>query len=169
MINLTKDTPNNYLVVWPEVTASYSGRLTTSYSLELTQDYDLTTSSLNLNLLNSPNSVNPRLIFSVTGSEVPDYSGLYTAQIREVYQDKITWSQLNEKWAETQYKWGRVGEYVDQILETDRASISGSDQPVFQIYTTSSTESIYLSGSEYPATQYTSSNELGAYKTYHNY
>lgn len=169
MINLKKDIPNNYLVVWPEVTASYAGRLATTYSLELTQDYDLSSSSLQMDLLNSPNSVNPRLIFSLTGSIVPDQSGLYTAQVREVYQVRLRWSELHEKWAETQYKWGQVGEYDDRVLETERATISGSDAPVYQVYTTSSTEYIYLSGSDYPATEYTSSNELGAYKTYYNY
>lgn len=168
MINLYySGSGTQHIAIWPEVTAS-SYPITSSFVLDLVQEYDRSSGSIDLTLSNQPNRVSPRLVFSLNRNEVPQYSGMYEAYLREVIIEPPVWGTTQTKWTNASWRWSD-SLYTSSLDLTDneRAWVSGSDFSTFNQYTTSSTETIYDSGSAYPSTEYVSPDETGAYKTYH--
>jgi len=155
--------------VWPEIPATIALEVSGGLDVVLTQDYDESQTIVPATIINSPTSVNPRIIFQVDLTDLPTYSGLYTAKIREFKQERPKWGTTNIKWTDADWRWSDVlAKTLIRTIDNDRAWISGSDIPIFTSYVTSSTETIYQSGSVIPSpTQYISSNETGAYTTYH--
>lgn len=169
MINLHKTGELNTIAIWPEVPSVYDDQPNQVFEITLIQDYDQSQTVLEGFLINNPTPQTPRIILQVSSSEVPNYTGLYSFQLREAIRGRATWGEINEKWSEIHKLWPDVT--VDRnfvLLDGDRAFVSGSDVPVFVSYTTSSTETIYGSGSLIPEpTQYITNNETGSYITYH--
>lgn len=169
MINLYKSGLTNTISVWPDEDPQYLDQPNQVFEITLTQDYDQSKTVLEGVLLNNPTLQTPRLILQVSSSNVPEYTGLYTFELREAIRGKMTWGEYNTRWEDANVLWPDVT--VDRsflLLDGDRAYVSGSDVPVFVSYTTSSTETIYGSGSIIPEpTQYITTNETGSYITYH--
>lgn len=169
MQNLNYGTGSQIIAVYPEVSSSYFNNPSGSYTIELSQDWDRSVTIDNLELLNTPTRISPRLVFRVDRSSLPQYSGLYTVTVKESIVRRPKWGDTNVLWTDANWIWSQASASFDpRTLDNDRAYVSGSDIPSFLQYTTSSTEYIYQSGSgDDPITQYTSSNEYGAYTTYH--
>lgn len=169
MINLHKTGEVNTIAIWPEVPSVYDDQPNQVFEITLIQDYDQSTTVLEGVLINNPTAATPRIILQVSSSDVPNYTGLYSFQLREAIRGRATWGEINEKWSEIHKLWPDIT--VDRnfvLLDADRAFVSGSDDPVFISYTTSSIETIYGSGSIIPEPiQYTTNNETGSYTTYH--
>ena len=169
MINFFKSGTTNTISVWPEQDAVYLNQPNQIFEIKLIQDYDQSTTVLEGVLINTPTPFSPRLILQVSSSDVPPYTGLYTFQLREAIRGPVTWGELDRLWKDIDVKWPDIT--IDKnivLLDNDRAYVSGSDVPVFVSYTTSSTETIYQSGSIIPEpTQYITTNETGSYITYH--
>ena len=129
MLQLNVSSTTNSSAVYPDVTASLG---TTQVLLEFTQSYDFSTKgNVIANLINTPSATNPWLVFQVSGSTLPTASGQYDVQIYEFTQaaNLLTWATQNTLWAATNDTWAGVGGLVKtQLLSTDRAFISGSNQ-----------------------------------------
>ena len=148
MINFFKDSSTNTFAVYPDVTSSIANEPLAVYTIELQQDYDKSITSFTGSLVNTPSRVNPRLIFQVSNSVLPDYNGFYTFTLRESLIDRLKWGTTNSKWSLTNVKWSETTSPTNQAtLDTERAKVSGGDTIVF--------------------TEYQSSNETGEYTTYH--
>jgi hypothetical protein len=148
MINLYRDSPTNTFAVYPDVTSSYANNELARFSFTLTQDYDQSVTEFTGSLINTPTDYNPRLIFQVTGSALPDWSGLYTLTLEESLDVGLKWGEANIKWSEANTKWSAKEFIISQsLVDLDRAKVSGSDAIIFQ--------------------QYQGPNETGAYSTYH--
>jgi hypothetical protein len=169
MINFYRNNPTNTFAVYPDYTSSYSNRPDVRYTFTLDQDYDRSLTTFTGSLINTPTRVNPRLVFQVTGSAIPEWSGLYTFTLQESLKVSYKWGQAHFIWNDYHVRWSELNNDISQsLIDSDRAKVSGSDAINFQSYTTSSTEYIYDSGSTPPDNiQYTGSVQTGAYITYH--
>jgi len=129
MLQLNVSSTTNSSAVYPDVTASLG---TTQVLLEFTQSYDFSTKgNVIANLINTPSATNPWLVFQVSGSTLPTASGQYNVQIYEFTQaaNLLTWGTQNTLWAATNDTWAGIGGFIKtQLLSTDRAFISGSNQ-----------------------------------------
>jgi len=164
-------TGSQTIAVWPDTPASSS---TSPFRMVLSSDYDRSSTVVDLTLQNTPTSVLPRLVFSFNKAQLPSYTGNYTLTLQEAErfreldliwgETEMTWTNIQAKWSDPTYIKGGFTE----VLDIDRAWISGSDVPSFTQYTTSSSDTIYESGSIVPPpTQYLSPDETGSYITYH--
>ena len=154
--------------IWPEVSSSYANNPSGSFVLTLSQEYDRSETELTGTLLNNPTPITPRLILQFNRSQLPEYSGQYTAELKEGLVRRYKWGTTNVKWSEANWIWNTATQLTEaRVLDIDRAWVSGSDFATFDVYTSSSTETIYDSGSAYPATEYVSPDENGTYTTYH--
>lgn len=160
------NTGTSTLTVWPDsnnYTAS-SGSL----RLKLTDDLSEEITYVPATLLNTPTDFTPRIIFSVSASDLPLAAGQYTVEVQQFIETAYTWGTANITWGNANFTWGSAAfPSASLILDSDRAYNEGTNTPTFIIYTTSSQETIYESGSIIdPPTQYTSPNEIGRYTVY---
>ena len=129
MLQLNVSSTTNSSAVYPDVTASLG---TTQVLLEFTQSYDFSTKgNVIANLINAPSATNPWLVFQVSGSTLPTASGQYNVNIWQFTQAAtlLTWATQNTLWNATSNTWDGSGAFVKtQLLSTDRAFISGSNQ-----------------------------------------
>jgi len=133
------------LTVWPEVSSSYfpgSGSL----RLKVTDDYSEEVTYIPATLLNVPTQFTPRLIFSVTSSDVPAEGGQYTAVLQEYLEQSPIWGETQLTFGEADFTWSDTGISGIVTLDTDRAFVQGTDTPA--------------------QTQYTSPDETGRYSIY---
>ena len=129
MLQLNVSSTTNSSAVYPNVTASLG---TTQVILEFTQSYDYSTKgNVIATLINTPNPLNNWLVFQVSGSTLPTASGQYDVNIWQFTQAStlLTWATQNTLWNATANTWDGSGAYTKtQLLSTDRAFISGSNQ-----------------------------------------
>lgn len=172
MINLYySSSGTQHIAIWPEVTASSYpiDTVSQSFALEVTQEYDRSSTTIDLTLANNPNTYSPRMVFTLNRGQVPQYSGQYDAQLLQYQLQRPVWGTTNKQWTAANWRWSsQLVPLSSSIIDFDRAWVSGSDFQSFDVYTSSSSDTIYDSGSSYPATQYVSPDEDGAYITYHN-
>lgn len=140
---------NQSKAIWPETNSIYYNNPSGSFSLSYSQDLDRSSGSIDLTLLNTPDSVTPRLVFSLPNNQVPQYSGFYTVTLKENLTEGVKkWGQESSTWTAASFKWSDSSYIVtSRELDEDRAWVSGSDGTSF--------------------TSYISSDEDGAYITYH--
>lgn len=134
------------LTVWPEVSSSYlpgSGSL----RLKITDDLSQDISYVPAELLNTPTAFNPRLVFSVTASNLPAAFGQYTVEVEEFIETPLTFGAADMTWSDADFTWvygtGITGVLV---IDNDRAILQGTDNPT--------------------SIDYTSPDEIGAYTVY---
>jgi len=129
MLQLNVSSTANSSAVYPDVTASLG---TTQVLLDFTQSYDYSKKAdVIATLINTPSLTNPWLVFQVSGSTLPTASGQYDVNIYQFTQAAtlLTWATQNTLWNTTANTWDGSGAFVKtQLLSTDRAFISGSNQ-----------------------------------------
>ena len=137
------------IAIWPETDSIYYNNASGSFSLSYSQDLDRSSGSIDLTLLNTPTSITPRLVFSLNNNQVPRFTGYYTVTLNESLTENVrVWGQESDTWTAANYAWSSGTDVLTtRALDTERAWVSGSDQPSF--------------------TQYVSADEDGAYTTYH--
>jgi hypothetical protein len=137
------------IAIWPEIDSIYYNNISGSFILDYSQDLDRSSGSIDLTLQNTPDSVSPRLVFSLANANVPQFSGYYTVELFERIGARLaTWGETTDTWIAADYTWNATTDIVSsRQLDTDRAWVSGSDDSSF--------------------TQYASANEDGQYTTYH--
>jgi len=129
MLQLNVSSTANSSAVYPDVTASLG---TTQVLLDFTQSYDFSKKAdVIATLINTVSLTNPWLVFQVSGSTLPTASGQYDVNIYQFTQAAtlLTWATQNTLWNATANTWDGSGAFVKtQLLSTDRAFISGSNQ-----------------------------------------
>jgi hypothetical protein len=132
MLQLNVSSTANSSAVYPDVTASLG---TTQVLLEFTQSYDYSKKGdVVATLINTVGPTNPWLVFQVSGSTLPTASGQYDVNIWEFTASTsslATWATQATQWTLTNVLWsgGTGSAYTKtQLLSTDRAFISGSNQ-----------------------------------------
>jgi len=105
--------------------------------------YKKTIVSMSLNSV--PTEVNPRLIFTLNKSDLPNYTGNYTYVVREGIPQVVNekWFEADETWSAYAVRWNGTADPVYSTIETDRAWIEGNDVPTFTQYDVPSTPGQY--------------------------
>ena len=146
MLQFNKSLPTNTNAVYLDTVATGSGYYDSLVAV-FSQSYDESNGTFVVTATSSPTSYNRWLVFQNTGSDVPTPSGQYDVSIYTNEFSDAIWGTLSNLWTAESDIWSEVGENVPtELIYTDRAYISGSNE-----------ESI---------TQYISSNENGTYTTY---
>lgn len=128
MLQFNKSLTINSNAVYPDVTASVG---TTNLILDFTQSYDYSkTGSISATLINTVGPTNQWLVFQVSGSSIPDPSGQYNVSIYEEVSGTplLTWGTQNTIWSQTANTWAGTGVVRGNLLSTDRAFVSGSNE-----------------------------------------
>jgi hypothetical protein len=146
MINLSTSQNINTFLIYPETGSSFVS--SSGFQLELTHDYNQVSSSVEITPISRPNRLTNQIVFQVSGSLLPIYSGQYTATLKEGTRIRPQWGTTNVKFGELHIRWSQNIISGSVALSTERAYIDGSDTTTFITYT--------------------SPNENGAYITYNN-
>lgn len=148
MLQFDKSLNTNSNAVWlgtVNTSSGYYNDLIAVYS----QSYDQSNGTFDLTTTSSPNQYRNWLVFQNTGSVVPTPSGQYDVQIfTRTAAAEGRWGFTDQIWGLTQFTFGDfgAGNFPDELVYSDRAYVSGSN--------------------EQSITQYVSSNENGTYTTY---
>lgn len=148
MLQFDKSLTTNSNAVWPDISASAGTNL---LILEFTQSYDYSkTGMITASLLSAISPSNPWLVFQVSGSQVPSPTGQYNVEIYAATQvpNGLTWGTQNTLWAQTAITWAGVTVTKQNLLSTERAFVSGSN--------------------EYTITEYLLPTNGGTYTTYNH-
>ena len=115
--------------------------------IEYSQSYDLSNGLIELTTTSTPTAYTNWLVFQVSGSFVPDYSGQYDMGVYTGFFVDAIWNQINIAFNSYNETWDNAGYFTpDTLLYSDRAFVSGSN--------------------ESDITQYVSPDENGTYTTY---
>lgn len=148
MLQFDKSQTTNTNAVWIPTVNTSSGfydSLVAVYS----QSYDNSNGTFDITSTSTPNRYRSWLIIQNAGVDVPSPSGQYDIDIYTTTQAaEGRWGFTDQGWSTTAFTWGDFGK---------------GDEPVELIYS----DRAYISGSnEQSITQYVSSNENGTYTTY---
>lgn len=140
MLRLNKSNTTQTLAIHLDSTASMDSLL-----LEYSQDYDRYNGKIDFDVEQTKGKYR---IGTISGSEMPDYSGLYTIDIYSGSFEPALWGTTANKWETITDVWSDFGTFqrVGGLLRSIRAIVSGSNDVAF--------------------TTYESPNEMGAYTTY---
>jgi len=148
MLQFNKSETTNTNAVWIETVNTGSGYYS-NLRVVYSQSYDLSNGTINISTVSAPNQYRNWLVISNTGSAVPTPSGQYDISIYTLSAGGgTTWAEASVTFASTDQTWGGFtgGETLEDLIYSDRAYVSGSN--------------------EQEITQYVSSNENGTYTTY---
>ena len=140
MLKLNKSNDTQTLAIYLDTTASID-TLVLSYS----QSYDLSNGNIEYFVDNVKGQY---YIGTISGSQMPAYSGQYNIDVYSGSFEDAVWSEVAVAFGAYEEKWSSAGIYipVGDILRTIRAWVSGSNDATF--------------------TNYVSPNQLGTYTTY---
>jgi hypothetical protein len=139
MIQLNKSTQTNTVAFYPEATISASvDQLFVSYS----QDINKNGGSFRADITSKNNWV----VATISGSDVPAPSGLYTLQISEIVEgDLLVWNTAAEDWEDVLSTWNSdTFESVGALIATERAYISGSNNLSYSTYLSQDENGFYV-------------------------
>lgn len=152
MINIYPQHPTSSFVMYPDDPVQTSG--SQEYRLELTQTLDQSTGSfITVQRLNTDQrqSTSENIVLSAySGSEMPTNVGQYTASLYLGTAEGYQWGFLHEQFGGYHFRWGDTDpdSFTGSIIASDRAFVHGTNYQTI--------------------TQYTGSDQTGAYTTYNN-
>ena len=132
MLNLIKPgTTTNVLAISPISESNYHDLASGSFDLDITQDYNLTSASLRLTKL-APvpqNSLGRYLLFSVTSTQIPSASGMYTYKLVEGIEGAAAiWGTTKATFGSADFDWD-ASEVIQnkRTIDEGRVKVEGSD------------------------------------------
>jgi len=145
MIQFDKSTAINTVTLYPESASAYASSTSSVFTFSVTQSINQNTGSFTGTLINTPSTLNPRLTFNVSASALPDYSGQYQIALSEALSTGgAKWGTYAVQWILADVKWSEVlGSSGSRTIDSDRAWISGSDEPSFDNYISSNEQGYY--------------------------
>jgi len=144
MLNLRTNQAVNTFVIYPDTGSTFVS--SSGFELEFTHDYNQVSSSVEISPISRPNRVTNQIVFQVSGSVLPIYSGQYTAVLKEGTKIRPVWGTTKVKFGDLHIRWTENIISGSVALSTERAYIEGTDITTF--------------------TTYESPNEIGSYITY---
>ena len=144
MVNFYKENETNTFSIYPE-----TGSTDSSFLVKLTQDLDLSTAEFTVSRINSTTTLNDILVLqSTSNTALPEYTGQYSFEPFTIGEGgPLIWGLTTLTFGGTSQKWGSATSAIGVKIDTDRAFVYGSDEPIF--------------------TEYITTNEVGKYTTYH--
>jgi hypothetical protein len=139
MIQLNKSTQTNQVAFYPEAAISASvDQLFVSYS----QDINKNGGSFRAGITSKTNWV----VATISGSDIPSPSGLYTLQISEIVEgDPLVWNTAAEDWEDVLSTWNSdTFESVGALIATERAYVSGSNNLSYSTYLSPDENGFYV-------------------------
>ena len=148
MIELNRSNPVNTFSVYPDNKPKLIDTGSLDLFLQLVQEMDLSTSYAEVQLINSPDNFNWRIVGQVYSSGVPADTGQYNYKLYEGHITDAIWNQTEDQWSLADFAWNSLQYIIEQQIDSGRAFVSGSN--------------------EVTITAYLSSDENGAYITYND-
>lgn len=148
MVNFYNYIPTGSYTIYPDQTPERLGQQDSILKIVLVQDLDQSETEFYGTLINSPTEFSPRIIFKALQSQLPEFRGLYTMYTYEGIRTSDVWNLAAAKWEDCLNDWDQSIELDLTLLSTDRAYVSGENTPTI--------------------TQYTGTNQTGAYITYNS-
>jgi len=146
MLQFDKSKPTNSnaaYIATVNTSSDYYNSLVVVYS----QSLDNSNGTIEVTTISSPSAYTHWLLFQNSGSLVPSPSGQYDVSIYTNVETAAVWDQVAQPWNAYNEIWDDAGEeQLVDLLYSDRAYVSGSN--------------------ESSITQYVSPNENGTYITY---
>ena len=144
MINFYTNLELQSFSLYPDTGSTFA--TSSGFEITLTHDYNQVSSSFQVTPINRPNRLSDLLVFQVSGSSLPIYSGQYTSELSEGTIARGKWGTTHKTFGSIGNKWSEP--FINDLvkLSTDRAYVFGDDQTTY--------------------TKYSSGNETGAYITY---
>ena len=147
MINLIKEGTTNTIAISPISRSLYHDLTSGSFELEYTQDYDQSSGSIDLTKL-APipaGYYNNYLLFSLSSTNVPAYSGFYTYNLVEgIAGASAIWNTTVSTWQAADFAWN-ASQIVSskRTIDTGRVKVVGTDQPSYISYTEANQDGQY--------------------------
>ena len=109
------------------------------------QSYDNSNGTFVLDTVSAPTQYKNWLVFSNTGSLVPDYTGQYDVDIYTNVFSAAIWNQVATPWDSFNEIWDTAGdEQPTDLLYSDRAWISGSNNVDITTYVSPNENGTYI-------------------------
>lgn len=109
------------------------------------QSYDNSNGTFVLDTVSAPTQYKNWLVFSNTGSLVPDYTGQYNVDIYTNVFSAAIWNQVATPWDSFNEIWDTAGdEQPTDLLYSDRAWISGSNNVDITTYVSPNENGTYI-------------------------
>ena len=145
MIQLNKSQAINTVTLYPESSSIYAASTASQFTFTVTQSLNQNTSSFTGELVNTPTTLNPRLTFNISASDLPANTGQYQVTLSEAELAAAqTWGGFAEKWILADTLWSQaLGITGSRVIDHDRAWISGSNDPIFDNYISSNEQGYY--------------------------
>lgn len=137
MLRLNKSNDTQTLAIHLDTTASMD-----SLILDYSQDYDLYSGSIDFDVQQTKGKYR---IGTISGSVMPDYSGQYTIDIFSGSFEPAKWGTTPNVWSTITDVWSNFGTFQRSggKLRTIRAYVSGSNDVVFNNYTSPNEDGKY--------------------------
>lgn len=124
--------------------SGYYDSLKVAYS----QSYDQSSGVFDVTATSIPNAYRNYLIIENSGSVVPSPSGQYDVEVYTATEVKVqaTWIEASKTWTAETDKWNNVGAEIitlTDLLYSDRAFISGSNESSITTYVSSNEDARY--------------------------
>lgn len=124
--------------------SGYYDTLKVAYS----QSYDQSNGTFDVTATSIPNAYRNYLIIENDGSDVPSPSGQYDVEVYTATEVTVqaTWIQASKTWINETDEWNSVGEEIIglvDLLYSDRAYISGSNESSITTYVSSNEDAAY--------------------------
>ena len=147
MLQFNKSLATNKNAVYLDTVNTGSGYYDT-LKIAYSQSYDQSSGTFTVTADSLPSAYRNWLTISNTGTVVPTPSGQYDIELytaAEVTQE-VTWVQASKTWTNETDEWNSVGEEVvtlQDLLYSDRAFISGSNESSLVTYVSSNEDARY--------------------------
>jgi hypothetical protein len=124
--------------------SGYYDTLKVAYS----QSYDQSNGTFDVTATSLPNAYRNYLIIENTGSVVPSPSGQYDVEVYTATEVTVqaTWIEASKTWINETDEWNSVGAEIitlADLLYSDRAFISGSNESSITTYVSSNEDAAY--------------------------
>ena len=144
MIQFNKSLGTNTNAAYLETVNTGSGYYD-SLIVIYSQSYDNSNGTFILDTVSAPTQYKNWLVFSNTGSLVPDYTGQYDVDIYTNTFALAIWNQVAQPWNAYNEIWNNAGdEQPVDLLYSDRAWISGSNNVDITTYVSPNENGTYI-------------------------
>ena len=144
MIQFNKSLGTNTNAAYLETVNTGSGYYD-SLIVIYSQSYDNSNGTFILDTVSAPTQYKNWLVFSNTGSLVPDYTGQYDVDIYTNTFALAIWNQVATAWDSYNEIWNNAGdEQPVDLLYSDRAWISGSNNVDITTYVSPNENGTYI-------------------------
>ena len=151
MLQFNKSEATNTNAVYLDTVNTGSGYYD-DLRIQYSQSYDRSNGIFTVTALSTPNQYRNWLTLSNLGSVVPSPSGQYDIKLYTATTtpgEAVIWGQYSVTWTAASQNWGTVsgsegGKILGDLLYSDRAWVSGSNESSITTYVSSNQDGAYI-------------------------